>query len=880
MKNKQILILVSLFLVSGLFAQKAPIVINVENIPVTEVLEQLKENYNLHLSYSGNQLEKYSVTIHKTFATPHEALKEIVDGLPYKIEQSDEVFIIVPIKKTDLTDKANEKLFTISGQILEAGTYEPLPFSSIQVNNNSFISNFMGTINYSCPVDDDSIRIKISHLGYYVYDTILYASIDKKFLLIPSNYTIEEVLVSNSFIEKSTQFGEDLAKMKLNQNITGYLPSQGDNAVFNVLRLMPGIQAGSEQTSEPLTWGSYEGQTRIVFDGFLLFGLKSYNDNISAVNPLLVKNIEVFKSGYSAKYSNQVGGLINITGRNGNFKKPAFCLSINPTTLNAIGELPIGEKSSIIMAYRQTYYNIYNSDDFNIFGSTTYLPDDRDDIKSYTTNTDLNVSPESYLFRDFNVKYSVNTGNGDLFQISYYNGYDNFKLASEANLIMNQSGGGGGFNNQLTVVDTVSIDLLSTEETQQYGLSALYGKNWENGSSSKFIVSYSGFQKIESEDFESELVETRDMMVLNSSTLENQAKEFTVQQENQINYSNSGNLSLGACFILDQASYVKSFDQNESSLLDTISSSTNKRCFAYVHNSLVVFDKLRIESGLHANYVTSIGQLNIEPRFSSMYNLTDALKASISWGLYNQYLYKQETVNEYNYYSKQWIASGEDHEPLKAVHYVVGLHYFKNNYTINIEGYRKNIHNLSRVFYVNKDGEQIISEQNSVSEYKGKGKAFGMDILLKKDWKQHTVWASYTLSKTLESFDDTEAYRMDEFSLAPHDQRHEFKIAGLVNFGKWYLSANYVYGSGMQILKTTFPDENVVYNRIDAAITYRFTTKLLKLESGISILNLLNTKNYKYANLKSINVGDQFGTINVYTNAVPFTPTLFLKVQF
>ena len=82
--------------------------------------------------------------------------------------------------------------------------------------------------------------------------------------------------------------------MKVNANIARYLPGQGDNSIFNLLKLMPGIQAAGEQTTDLSIWGSSPGQSMVTFDEFTLFGMKNYNDNISVVNPLVVKNMEIF----------------------------------------------------------------------------------------------------------------------------------------------------------------------------------------------------------------------------------------------------------------------------------------------------------------------------------------------------------------------------------------------------------------------------------------------------------------------------------------------------------------------------------------------------------------------------------------------------------
>ncbi len=132
--------------------------------------------------------------------------------------------------------------------------------------------------------------------------------------MTPQIERIAEVQVLGNLVEQSTLIGDQAGRIKINHRIAPVLPGHGDNSVFNLLRLMPGILAAGEQSTDLLIWGSYEGQSLITFDEFTLFGLKNYCDNISVVNPFVVKNIEVYKGGFDANYGNRIGGIVNITG--------------------------------------------------------------------------------------------------------------------------------------------------------------------------------------------------------------------------------------------------------------------------------------------------------------------------------------------------------------------------------------------------------------------------------------------------------------------------------------------------------------------------------------------------------------------------------------
>jgi hypothetical protein len=153
-----------------------------------------------------------------------------------------------------------------------------------------------------------------------------------------------------------------------------------------------------------------------------------------------------------------------------------------------------------------------------------------------------------------------------------------------------------------------------------------------------------------------------------------------------------------------------------------------------------------------------------------------------------------------------------------------------------------------------------------------------MDLLVKKFLGRHEAWASYTLSKTEESFP---YFPVNEYVEAPQDQRHEIKGAFLLNLKPFFISANYVYGSGFADRPSFFLEEaeRYPYSRLDAAFIYRHSVKSYHFEAGISILNLLNTENIKQSNFIRI-PGAQSGSISIHAEAVPFTPTIYLNISF
>jgi len=869
---RKILIAVFLLLFSvSTFSQQAKIKIEVKNKPLNEVLLSLRDQYGYQLSYSDNLLSTHRVTVSKTFSSKEEAIRFLLKGVPFEMKKAGEVFIIIPKKKEIIAEKKRVPSH-IRGQVVEAGSLEPLPFSHVLINNYPMVTDVQGSFNYTASLDS-TFHLRVSHLGYFIYDTIMNPGAGYQFKLWPSDKNIAEVTVKDNIVEKATLIGQKTGNIKLNPTISKFLPGQGDNSVYNLIRLMPGVLASGEQSTDLLIWGSYEGQSQVLFDEFTLFGLKNYNDNIGIVNPLLIKNIDIFKGGFDAKYGNRVGGLVNISGKNGNFQKPVFSFNINPTTINGMAEIPLFKNSSLLVAYRQTYYNLYNIDDFNIYAPTRKKPqNDPAQMTNKRFNVDFDIYPDDYSFRDFNIKYSVNLKNNDFFYVNLYGGGDKFVLTADAKLIRNISLKG---NAKLEVPFKVS--LADSEINRQQGGSVFYGKNWINGNSSVFILSHSGFSQILSSSIETNNYLTGKEYNNDLTAFENQIRENSFRNENTLNLVNGHKIEVGGGFYSNFSSIENEMNFRDTLTIDTTINFSNRRAFFYVQDVLPIGKKLELKTGMRLNYMIEGQRFLLEPRVSASYKLSDELKINASWGRYNQYMYKISSVDKDLNHSLWWITANDKIPVLKASHSVISINFFKSGFTANIEGYYKKTDNLSRRYF---QPTKVFSKSNDgYVLHMGDAISTGLDLFLKKDIGQHAVWVSYSLSKTIERLAPL-GKTLPEYSPAPHDQRHELKVAGLYNLGKFYFSANYVYGSGMEILKEIFDDQlnDIYYSRFDIAATYCFKPWGKNAEIGVSVLNLFDRQNLKYDNIKKINITRELGDIMINSNAVPFTPTLFLKI--
>jgi len=245
-------------------------------------------------------------------------------------------------------------------------------------------------------------------------------------------------------------------------------------------------------------------------------------------------------------------------------------------------------------------------------------------------------------------------------------------------------------------------------------------------------------------------------------------------------------------------------------------------------------------------------------------------RINAAWGIYDQFVTKSSILDDMGNYRYIWtICDNENIPVLSAYHYVLGSSYTNNNLTISLEGYYKDITGLTR--YVRN------TVNNIEGIYEGYGRSYGMDLLVKKDYKGHSAWISYSLSKTEEVF---EYFREAEYQWAPQDQRHEIKLAALANFDPFYVSADYVFGSGFPSAPEVLADdeEDLTYSRLDVSFIYKFLDRKMKGEIGLSVLNVLNTQNIKYANFERI-AANQTNSVSIYSEAIPITPALYFKLS-
>jgi len=795
---------------------------------LNQVLIDLRDRYDMQFSFNDELLSKFIISLSRTFPAVEEAVKFLLKNTSLDYRYRDGVFLIYADER--------KKKYHLRGNLYDLETYESLPYSHLSINDIPQVSDISGGFSFTSD-EDEKLHLRASHLGYFILDTVLITRNIHKLYLHPAKTDLPEILVSDRMVQNFIKIGNEVGNISLNHKIVNFLPGNGDNSVFELLRMQPGIAASNEQSDRVIIWGSYDGETQVLFDKITLWGLKNSYQNIGDINPLMAKYIDVEKGGYDARYDGRIGGFVNITGKNGNKNKPAFNLVLSNVTANASLELPLSKKSSLIAAYRQTYYNLYENESVESLSINSQ--------NDSHTASNIVLTP-NYQFRDMNLKYSYSGDKGDAFQVSLLHGSNKYDYSFTD----------GRFS---------QVRKSKDEETEQFGASALYHKQWKKGGRSELFITSSGLNSSLANIVQINRIRNQETEVRRKDARKTNIIEYKAGLRHDFNLSKNILFQTGMTYLYSKIEYSE--DSLDVSKMNY--DSDMGRLSGFLQNKISVNEKLSAKIGVNLSYPTLINQLYIDPRVSFGYKISPLVSVNSGWGIYRQFISRSIIWDDEGNLRNFWVGADDKTIPvLNSQHFVFGTSYHQDDFTISLEAFHKYTKGHTRYFQDRRvEGITI-----------GKSQTNGLDLYLKKTINKHAFWLAYTLGRTEEKF---EYGRVQTFQRALHDQTHELKFAGLVNLGRFYYSANYIWGSG-------FPSYNAFqntivsepdYSRLDASIIYKMKPKKVKAEFGLMFLNVFDRENINYFNSEQVKIEHET-ILSVNENTTPFSVRLFLKIGF
>lgn len=782
-----------------------------EGQPLNEVFIQLKHQYGVQFSFNDGVVSSCRVTVDKNFGSIEEAVAFLVNKCNFEYQVEGEVFIVREYRNGQRPNK-----YAYTGRVIDGLNGEPLPYSAISLNGSGSATDANGS--FSFLLEDSTATVSLSHVGYLKLDTLVEAGKEIELRLRPQSFDLKEVVITAEEKQELSAVIEKPGTVKLNQRMSVYVPGSSDNTINNLVRLQAGILASGEQSEDFTIWGTYKGQNHILYDGVTLFNISNISQNIGVVNPLMINDLEVLKGGYSVGLGDRVGGVVNVTSTEGNSQKVHGSIRLSDQSTAGRLNVPLGKGLSLQLAGRLVFpQNIGSIIHYGIKGK-----DGKD------------------LFGDANLKLAGRLKNGDNFQLSLIgSGEDNYQGFTKT---------GYSFN--------------SNNSNYQTGGNVAYAKRWQKHGTTRASVSYSRFQTNASETF---IVE-KPTAQLDSGTFyngsQNSISELSGKVEHRFPAKKYHHLAFGGSYIWN----LSSLDFDSISIPIAQGSKDVSRVSLYAKDEIFLGKVLTLQPGVRLDVKLEDPKVYFQPRMGLLLKPNEHWRLRLAWGIYYQFITENAFVDPFGNQLYFWqVADGTGTFVQQSMHNVGGISFGKWGLNIAIDGYYKTLSNLIRWTY------DTVNE-SPFFHANGKGRSYGFDVAVKQRIWRLDIYGTYSWSRSEDAFNSIANGTMIR---APHDQQHETKWGATFNLEPFFLSVNYIYGSGFPVQTPNGMANSSFYSRLDAAVLFQKQINSTTIEAGISVLNVLDRSNLRFNRFT--------GYSNVAKDqqyALRITPMVFFSVKF
>ena len=780
------------------------------------------------------------------------------------------------------TESLAQDNYAITGLVKEAKTGETLPHANIRI-----VGTTMGTATNVdghftlLDVPAGLHQLEITFIGYLSslididpaeFEGLLVVELSPLttklggIVVTAENYTIMKAAGAVSQITLSPR---DLA----------VLPNVGEVDIFRSLQLLPGISGTNEGSAGLFVRGGTPDQNLVLLDGMTVYHVDHFFGFFSAFNADAIKDVQVYKGGFPAKYGGRTSSVVDLAGKTGDVNNLNGAMGLNLLSGNGVLEIPLKGRGSVLISARRSYTDIIQSGLYTSIYETITGDDITPDTDTQNAQgggrrgggggalgggfrgpNEAFVQPDFYFY-DLNIKGTFRPSDYDVLSLSFYNGEDNLDKSRDQLRDIALP------NNNSTSIRNDVIDLTNWGNV---GVSGKWSRQWSPRFYSNSLIAYSRYFSdydrdtlIERLDAEADSVS----FSRNFGTVEkNRLQDFSVRLDNEWKLNANNLFAFGAQLTRADVTYENVRDDTLS-VLQRDQAST--QIAVYAQNTWDYKDRVELTAGVRGVHYNATSSFYIEPRLSVMARLTDRVSVKAAAGVYNQFVARVVNENVTEGARDFWLlADGETVRVNGATHLIAGASYETANWLFDTEVFYKDITDLTefslrfqREANFGPGGANLVADELF---FTGDGTAKGLEVLLQKKRGRLTGWLSYTLSNVEHVFpelNDGEGFP------ALHDQEHELKLVNSLRLGRWNIAATWTFGTGkpytapISEYSITLLDGSELsyihvggknserlpaYHRLDTSVHYKTHVRGTGLDVGFSIFNLYNRSNVWY----------------------------------
>ena len=714
--------------------------------------------------------------------------------------------------------------YTINGIVKDSLSGETLIGVTLKFNGKAQVgtsTNAYGFFSYKLSSGD--YDLSLSYVGYRTINRRISVNADTKLDLnmVPDNILDEVVISSEKRNDNVVNAQMGVAKINLSE-IRNVPVLFGERDILKTLQLLPGIKSAGEGNSGFYVRGGSTDQNLILLDEAPVYNASHLLGFFSTFNSDAIKDVSVFKGGMPAQYGGRLSSVLDIRMNDGNKKEYTAEGGIGLISSRLKLEGPIvKDKGSFMISGRRTY-----ADAFLAFSG------------------DSSIKNNTLFFYDLNAKANYQIDEKNTIYLSGYFGRDELGLS-----------------------ETFGFGWGNTTATLRWN--HLYSNRLFSNTS----LIYSNYNYV-----------IQNFLQENNFKVNSSIRDMNLKQDFQLALNNSHNIRFGLDLIHHTIAPGNITASASSSVNEVrVQKRKGSEIAAYISDEWELNDKINLVYGLRTSSFFLVGPgnfyrydadgktnstrayakgelvknyLNLEPRISASYQLNglSSLKSSYTRNTQNLHLMSNSTAGSP---TDLYIMSSNNVSPEIADQIALG--YFRNlnedKYEFSAEMYYKKMQ--GQIEY--RSGTDLRGNRNVEADLLfGDGRAYGIELFLKKRFGKINGWIGYTLSKTERKFNDI---NNGQWFLAKQDRTHDVSLVGIYRASqRWTFSSTFVYNTGnavtfpggkYQLNNTTvfyYPERNSDrmpdYHRLDFSATLEGKPgKKLQSNWSFGIYNLYNRKN-------------------------------------
>ena len=587
--------------------------------------------------------------------------------------------------------------------------------------------------------------ILITHLGYTPRDQKITLRKDTELTFQLENKVnqLQEIVIEGqrSGTEDLFESNQTSSHVLTENDVKGIPVLGGEADIIKTLQLLPGTIRGVEGSSDLFVRGGAADQNLVLLDDIPIYNTSHLFGFLSVFNPDVLDRVEAINGGFPASYGGRLSSVLDVRTKSKIPNKTHLSGDIGLIASRLFLEQPlVKDKASIWIAGRRTYI------DQVIRLTGEKLP---------------------YFFYDLNGKIILKPTRRDIIEITHYSGDDKLDLFRDRN------NDGDGF---LTAYE-------SGNSSQSIRWNRMLPSNWSGNLS---VIRTNYHYNIRNAFDENELVAR--------SNIEDYGARFSIQNDSIFH---KGAFKSGVEWIQHRVS--PSVINSSGSITAIIESSFASGRTA---NELGVFgqyewsplSRWRINVGIRGS-MALIGNKHYafpEPRLSARFSIDDNQAIKVSYSRMVQYMHRISN-SAVSTPTDIWYPVTDSIRPQSAHQIALAWQnrFPDHNLYLNVEGYYKSMNDL--IGY--EEGTNLFLNTDFESKLiQGRGRAYGLEVLLRKDAGKLTGWLSYTLSWSWRQFD---AINSGQWFPSRYDRRHNAALVMQYAFHKrWAVSVVWEFISG------------------------------------------------------------------------------------